>query len=69
MDTPSPDSSKGGLESPNHKLLLKNEIILIEYLCNLKRLKGPKIFIMALPLKIKGGDGSPARVVAYDMKV
>lgn len=71
MDTPSPDNpqnnSKAKSDSPNHKIFLKKGVILVEYLCNLKQLKGPNIFLVALPLKIKGSDGSPARVVAYDI--
>ena len=68
MDTPSPDGPPNDLEdSPNHKLFLKNNIVLVEYLCNLKSLRKPNIFLIALPLKIKDTDGSPARVVAYEI--
>lgn len=71
MDTPSPDDPKdnrqSGNDSPNHKLLLRRGVVMIEYLCNLNLLKGPQVFMIALPLKIKGADGSPARVVAYDL--
>jgi kynurenine formamidase len=64
MDTPSPD---GSLDSPNHKFFLKQGVFLLEYLCNLDKLKGPQIELIALPLKIKGVDGSPARVIACDI--
>lgn len=64
MDTPSPDRYE---DSPNHKLLLKKGVFLLEYLCSLEKLKGPKIKLIALPLKIRGVDGSPARVIACDM--
>lgn len=71
MDTPSPDdprnNRKATMDSPNHKLFLKSGIVLLEYLCNLKKLNGPNIFLIALPLKIEGADGSPARVIAYDI--
>ncbi len=71
MDTPSPDAPKNNRgskkDSPNHRYFLKRNVVLLEYLCNLNKLKGPGIFIMALPLKIKGADGSPARVIAYDV--
>lgn len=71
MDTPSPDDPKlgpkSGNDSPNHKFLLKNNVVLIEYLNNLVLLKKSKVHITALPLRIKGSDGSPARVVAYDL--
>lgn len=69
-DTPSSDDPKNNrssnTDSPNHKYFLKRGVVLLEYLCNLYKLKGPDVFIMALPLKIKGADGSPARVIAYD---
>ncbi len=70
MDSPSPDDSRIKLGSPEdshiHKILLKAEVVLVEYLANLdcvSDLTGWKI--IALPLKIKGGDGSPSRVCLY----
>ncbi len=67
MDTPSPDttSSIGKKDdSPMHKLLLSNEVIIVEYLCNTSEIDfAKKHEIIALPLKIKGADGCPARVV------
>ena len=70
LDTPSPDNVKdigNKKDSPNHKLLLKSNVILIEYLTNTdKLLNGGKYSLIALPLKIKGADGSPARVIAVE---
>lgn len=70
IDTPSPDhpkhSYKHSNDSPNHKIFLERNVFLLEYLWHLENLKGPDIFLMALPLKILGADGAPARVVAYD---
>jgi len=43
--------------------------IQIEYLCNLGALKGPRTMLFALPLKIPGADGAPARVIAYESEV
>ena len=40
--------------------------IQIEYLCNLGALQGPRTTLFALPLKVPGADGAPARVIAYD---
>lgn len=72
LDTPSPDSVKdiGNMEdSANHKLLLKNKVILIEYLTNTDKLLVDKRYtLIALPLKIKDADGSPARVIAIEHK-
>lgn len=71
MDTPSPDDPRNNKrsknDSPNHKYFLCKGVVLIEYLCNLDRLKGPRIFLIASPLPIRGADGSPARVMAYDL--
>ena len=70
LDTPSPDSVKdigSKKDSPNHKLLLKKGIILIEYLANTdKLLNDSKYSLIALPLKLKDIDGSPARVIAIE---
>jgi len=48
-----------------HKLLFKNDVIVIEDLNNLE--EGKKYLIVALPLKIKGASGSMARVIALDV--
>ena len=49
-----------------HKILLGGNIIIIEGLSNLERIQGEWVWLLALPLKIKGGDGAPARVIAFD---
>jgi kynurenine formamidase len=70
MDTPMPDNPAHGRgatpDSPNHKTLLGNGVILVEYLCNLKELRRREIELVVLPLKILGGDGAPARCVAIE---
>jgi arylformamidase len=51
-----------------HKILLSNKIIIIENLnSNLKKCLGNRMFIVCLPLFLKGIDGSPARVVVFDI--
>ncbi len=76
IDTPSPDDSRIQLtnknilgsaqDSPIHKILLRNEIILLECLGNLDLVnESTEWNIIALPLKIKGADGSPARICLY----
>jgi len=40
--------------------------VLVEGLCNLEQIKKPKVKVIALPLKIEGGDGAPARVIAIE---
>ncbi len=49
-----------------HRILLEAGIIIIEGLCNLERLRSPFARVMAFPLKIEGGDGAPARVLATE---
>ncbi len=70
MDTPSPDnpahSRSSGNDSPNHKVLLGAEVVLVEYLCNLRSLSKAVVELVVLPLKIKGGDGAPTRCVAIE---
>jgi arylformamidase len=70
MDTPSPDNpahSRGTpKDSPNHKVLLGAEVVLVEYLANLKALTASEVELIVMPLKLKGCDGSPARCVAIE---
>jgi arylformamidase len=70
MDTPMPDNPKHGRgndpDSPNHKILLGNGVVLVEYLTNLKSITKPDVELIVAPLKILGADGAPARVVAVE---
>ena len=68
LDFPSPDPAYKGEneeDSPIHKLLFKNDVILVEYLNNLAELGEGKIFFTAIPLKLKGFDGSPVRATGW----
>ena len=71
MDFPSPDNYdtglKRGMDSPNHKLFFSKEIVLLEYLNNLNELKEGLVYLMTSPLKLKGFDGAPSRVTAYNI--
>ncbi len=49
-----------------HKILLSGGVTIVEGLCHLDRLTGPKIFFAALPLRIAQGDGCPCRAFAVD---
>ena len=55
---PSPESH------PVHRILLGNGVPLIENITNLDRLLGRKVKLFALPVKIYGESGAPARVMA-----
>jgi arylformamidase len=51
-----------------HKVLLGNGIFIMESLSNaLKKLVGKRILLICLPIKLRGGDGAPSRVVAVPM--
>lgn len=54
----------GAAPYPNHPILLGAEIPLIENLVNLNQIKSREFTLIAFPLSIEGGDGSPARVIA-----
>lgn len=52
--------------SPNHKILCASGIPLFTFCTNLREIRKPRVMIVALPLKLKGTDGAPARVVAIE---
>jgi kynurenine formamidase len=51
-------------ELPTHKIILGKGIYLIEYLINLHSIHVDRVTLFALPLKVVGAEGAPARVVA-----
>lgn len=51
-----------------HHILFKGNVIIVEGLTNLASIQKNKVYLIALPLKIKGGDGAPARVLAFEEK-
>ena len=57
-DSPSADD----IPFTSHKLLLQNNILIVEALINLKQLIGKNFTITALPLRLSL-DGSPVRVI------
>lgn len=61
-DTLSPDVF-GALGDPVHHILLEQGVVIFENLANLEALP-PRCYLMALPLPIREGSGSPVRAVA-----
>ena len=63
IDGPSIDA---GIDSdfPVHKVLLKNNIIIIENLCNLDKINKKNFKLLAIPLKLQRASGSPIRALA-----
>jgi kynurenine formamidase len=63
VDTLSPDPPAALAKKPIHPVVLEKQILIIENLTNLDQL--PDFFLfLAMPLKIRGGSGSPIRAVA-----
>jgi len=48
----------------NHIALLEKGIPMIQFVTNMSQIGKSRFVLVALPLKIKGGDASPARVIA-----
>lgn len=49
-----------------HRTLFEGGVIVVEGLANLASLSKPKVTFIALPLKVTGGDGAPARAIAIE---
>lgn len=52
-------------EHVSHDVLLRNDVVLIEYLTNTQALTTKRIGFCCLPLKLPSADGAPARVIAW----
>ncbi|MBI1848670.1 MAG: cyclase family protein [Candidatus Rokubacteria bacterium] len=55
-----------GFTWPVHQKLLGAGILIAENVANTSRIAGRRLTIGAFPLKIRGGDGAPARIFALD---
>lgn len=53
-------------ENVTHDVLLRNNVTLIEYLVGLDQLPNPHTTLVALPIRLEGADGAPARVIALE---
>jgi len=63
VDTLSPDPPAALAKNPMHPVVLEKQVLIVENLTNLEHL--PDFFLfLAMPLKIRGGSGSPIRAVA-----
>jgi kynurenine formamidase len=63
IDTASIDYGQSTLYE-SHRILYQRDIPAFENLTNLDRLPARGAFIVALPMKIKGGSGAPLRAIA-----
>ncbi len=63
IDSPSIDLGKDGSFTVHH-ILSKNNILIVENLANLDKIKSMEFNFTILPLKLKDATGSPVRAVA-----
>jgi len=52
---------------PDHQMLFRNGIPLIEHLANLDQLTVDRFFVVAVPWRVKGLEASAVSVVAFEM--
>lgn len=64
IDSPSIDLGKDQSFNAHH-ILSKNNILIVENLANLNKIKSKEFNFTILPLKLKGATGSPVRAIAY----
>lgn len=64
MDFPNIDATKDmvvGKPAPNHQIIMKRPIYLLENLNNVSQL-AERFLLICMPPKLTGGDGCPCRV-------
>ena len=64
LDTPSIDFGRSS-DFRSHRILMKENIPAFENVANLDLLPATGAYVVALPMKIKGGSGGPLRIVAH----
>jgi arylformamidase len=63
IDSPSIDIGSDRKFSVHH-VLSKNNVLIVENLCNLEKISGIHFKLIVLPLKLKDATGSPVRAIA-----
>jgi kynurenine formamidase len=69
LDMPTDVATPGGPrhgDAPGHRALLGAGIPLIEHVGYLDQLQSRQFLLIAAPIKVGGGDGAPARVLALE---
>lgn len=64
LDTPSIDYGQSTLFE-SHRILYEENILGFENLANLDQLPATGTYLIALPMKIRGGSGGPLRAIAW----
>lgn len=67
IDSPSIDRGTDN-NFPVHKILLSNQVLVVENMCNLEKLQDQYFSLIVTPLKLSGASGSPVRAIAVDRK-
>ncbi len=49
-----------------HHILMEGNVLILEGLCNLEQVQNNYVQLVALPLKIGGGDGAPVRAIIIE---
>jgi arylformamidase len=57
---------KGVPNQPNHELLMKHQIPIIEFAANLDALRDERFTLVVLPLRMVGLDACPVRLIAIE---
>ncbi len=57
---------RGEPSQPDHELLFKNGIPLIEHLAHLEEITQERFFVVAVPWRVHGLEASPVSVVAFE---
>lgn len=63
IDSPSIDLGRDANFSAHH-ILAKNNILIVENLCNLEKISSQTFQLLVFPLKLKNATGSPVRAIA-----
>ncbi len=64
VDAPAIDQTPDDLDFSGHLVCGEYDITNTEHLCNLDKVVGTRFIYLGLPLKIRGGTGSPIRAIA-----
>jgi kynurenine formamidase len=64
LDTPSIDYGRSS-QFMSHRILMDKNIPAFENVANLDKLPFVGAYVVALPMKIKGGSGGPLRIIAH----
>jgi kynurenine formamidase len=59
---------EGEFTWPVHRALMGEEILVMENVCNMASLARARVEVIAAPIKVKGADGAPVRLLARPLE-